>query len=54
MNGDTNGANGGMDQPCELIFRDGKVIVVNFDWAFPGLKNRKHDKPYTLSVFDDK
>ncbi len=54
INGDTDGADGGMDQPCEVIIRDGKMIIVNFDWSFPGLKNSKHDKPYTLSYIQMK
>jgi SMP-30/Gluconolactonase/LRE-like region len=51
-NGDTDGADGLLDQPCECVVRDGKLIIVNFDWPFPGLKNTKFDKPYTLSVID--
>jgi sugar lactone lactonase YvrE len=49
QNDDTDGSDGGMDQPCELIFRGNETIVVSFDWSFPGLLNKKHDKPYTLS-----
>ena len=49
-NGDTDGADGLLDQPCEAVVRDGKLIIVNFDWPFPGLKNTKFDKPYTLSA----
>ena len=51
-NGDNNGAEGLLDQPAELVVRDGKMIIVNFDWPFPGLLNSKFDAPYTLSVID--
>ncbi|MBN2271267.1 MAG: SMP-30/gluconolactonase/LRE family protein [Sedimentisphaerales bacterium] len=50
MNGDTNGADGGLDQPCEAIFRGDEVIISNMDWPFEGVVNTKWDKPYTLSV----
>jgi DNA-binding beta-propeller fold protein YncE len=50
MNGDTNGADGGLDQPCESLIRGTELIIVNFDMPFPGLKNSAFDKPYTLSV----
>jgi sugar lactone lactonase YvrE len=50
MNGDTNGADGGLDQPCETLIRGNELIIVNFDMPFPGLKNAAFDKPYTMSV----
>ncbi len=49
-NGDTDGADGSLDQPCELIVRGRELIAVNMDFPFPGLTNTTHDKPYTLSV----
>lgn len=56
-NGDTDGADGLLDQPCEpLIWKDAdgkrKLIVCNFDMPFPGLTNTKAEAPYTLSVID--
>ncbi len=51
-NGDTDGSDGLLDQPCECVVRDDKLIIVNFDIPFPGLKNTEHDKPYTLSVIN--
>ena len=51
-NGDTDGSGGLLDQPCEPILRDGKLIVANFDMPMPGLKNSTWDKPYTVSVID--
>ncbi|MHC4569696.1 MAG: SMP-30/gluconolactonase/LRE family protein, partial [Planctomycetota bacterium] len=50
INGDTDGADGGIDQPCEAIFRGNEVIISNMDWPFEGVVNTKWDKPYTLSV----
>jgi len=50
MNGDTDGAEGGIDQPCEAIFRGNEVIISNMDWPFEGVVNTTWDKPYTLSV----
>ena len=50
MNGDTNGADGGLDQPCEPLIRGDELIIANFDMPFPGLKNSAFDKPYTISV----
>lgn len=51
-NGDTNGANGLLDEPCEVIVRGNELIIVNMDMPFenPHLVNTKIDKPYTLSV----
>ncbi|MBL7152264.1 MAG: hypothetical protein ISS79_00990 [Phycisphaerae bacterium] len=50
VNGDTDGADGGIDQPCEAIFRGDEVIISNMDWPFEGVVNTTWDKPYTLSV----
>ena len=51
-NGDTNGADGSLDQPCEPLVMGNKLVVVNFDMPFPGMKNTKHDMPVTLSVLN--
>lgn len=50
MNGDTDGSDGGIDQPCEAILRGNEVIISNMDWPFEGVVNTTWDKPYTLSV----
>ncbi len=50
INGDTDGADGGIDQPCEAIRRGDEVIISNMDWPFPGVVNTTWDKPYTISV----
>ncbi len=49
-NDDTDGSDGGMDQPCEVLIRGNEMIIANFDMPFPGLKNSAFDAPYTLSV----
>ncbi len=49
-NGDTTGAGGKLDQPCEPLVIGNELIVVNFDMPFPGMKNTKHDLPVSLSV----
>lgn len=53
VNDDTNGENGLLDQPAECAVLDGVLYVVNFDWAFPGLKNTTScDKPYSVSAIE--
>ena len=52
QNGDTDGATGLLDQPCETLIWGNKLIIVNFDWSFPGLLNKENDKVHTLSVLD--
>jgi len=53
-NGDTDGSDGSLDQPAEVIIRGNELIVVNMDmlWDDPQdlLVNTKIDEPYTLSV----
>jgi sugar lactone lactonase YvrE len=51
-NGDTDGADGSLDQPAELVVVDGKMIIANFDWAFPELLNTQTGPPNTLSVIN--
>lgn len=50
QNGDTDGLDGGMDQPCEVLLRGRELIVSNMDWPVPGCINQKYDKACTLSV----
>ncbi|MDX9867548.1 MAG: hypothetical protein RBT78_06445 [Kiritimatiellia bacterium] len=52
MNDDTDGADGLLDQPCEPMVWGDKLLVVNFDMSFPGLKNSRNDEVHTLSVID--
>ena len=53
-NGDTDGADGSLDQPCEVLIRGYELIVVNMDmaWAVPAdlQVNTKVDKPFTIST----
>jgi DNA-binding beta-propeller fold protein YncE len=49
-NGNTDGRNGLIDQPCEVIIRGKDLIVVNMDMPFEGIVNTTFDKPWTLSV----
>ena len=49
-NDDTTGADGLLDQPCEVIFRGNEMFVVCFDMTFPGLRNSAYDKAHTISV----
>ena len=53
-NGDTDGADGSLDEPCEVLVRGRELIVVNMDmpWESDLLTNTKIDKPYTVSVLD--
>lgn len=51
-NDDTDGSGGLLDQPCEPIIRNGKLIVVNFDMPMPGMTNTAFDRPYTISAID--
>ncbi|HOE61861.1 MAG TPA: hypothetical protein PLJ32_09085 [Kiritimatiellia bacterium] len=51
-NEDTDGADGLLDQPCEPMVWGDKLLVVNFDMSFPGLKNTRNDEVHTLSVID--
>ena len=51
-NGDTDGADGSLDQPCELVIVDGKMVIANFDWPFPQLLNSETSEPNTLSVIN--
>ena len=49
-NGDTDGTDGGMDQPCEVLLRGNELIVSNMDWPIPGCVNKEYNEPCTLSV----
>ena len=51
-NGDTDGADGSLDQPCECVVVGGKMVIANFDWPFPELLNTETGEPNTLSVIN--
>ena len=51
QNGDTDGADGLLDQPGEPIVRAGQLIVTCFDMVTgPDKVNTKHDPPHTICV----
>lgn len=52
INDDNDGSTGLLDQPCEPILYKGKLVIVNFDMSFPGLKNQNDDEVHTLSVIE--
>lgn len=49
-NGDTDGADGGLDSPCEALIIGNKLFVANFDSSDNTFVNTKHDAPHTISV----
>jgi sugar lactone lactonase YvrE len=50
---DNDGAEGGLDQPADLIVYNGKLIISNFDlMVVKGMVNSKHGKPYTISYLE--
>ena len=53
-NPDTDGTDGSLDQPCEVLLRGNELIVVNMDMPWEDstglLVNTKNDEPYTISV----
>ena len=50
-NGDTDGADGLLDQPCEVMMLDeNRVLVVNIDAPSPFMVNTKADTVHTLSI----
>ena len=51
-NGDTDGADGSLDQPCEVLVDGDRLVVINMDWWWDceWLTNKKIDQPFTVSV----
>jgi len=51
-NGDSDGAEGLLDQPTDVLVRGDQLIIANFDLPPPagGIKNDEHDNEHTLSV----
>ncbi|MEP2058540.1 MAG: hypothetical protein ABJJ05_12080 [Maribacter litoralis] len=54
QNANTDGADGKLDGPGEVIVRGNQIIVLNFDAAFgaPNMVNKTPDAPYTVSVLE--
>lgn len=50
-NGDTDGADGLLDQPCEILMLDfNRALIVNIDAPSPFMVNTKADAVHTLSL----
>lgn len=45
-----DGADGKMDQPCEVVFRGRDMIISNFDMPVEGGVNKKFEMPQFLSI----
>lgn len=54
QNGDTDGSNGLLDQPAEVILRNNELVIINMDLGAysPDDVNTKPDEPYTISSYD--
>lgn len=51
-NGDTNGSNGLLDQPAEVLLKGNRLFIANYDMPEKAFKNKRFDAPHTLSVID--
>lgn len=51
-NGDTDGANGLLDQPAEVLLKGNQLIVSDYDNPNKHFVNSKSDAPHTESVID--
>lgn len=49
-NPDTDGRNGLLDQPAEVLLKGSKLYISNFDKPEKNFVNQKSDAPHTLSV----
>ena len=52
QNGDTDGTDGRLDEPAEVLLRNDKLYISNYDVPQKGTINTKSDAPHTLSVLD--
>ena len=52
QNGDTDGANGLLDQPAEVLLIGKRLYITNFDKPEKNFVNTKSDAPHTMSVID--
>ncbi|MCS7237366.1 MAG: hypothetical protein NZ899_03745 [Thermoguttaceae bacterium] len=50
QNGDTDGRDGSLDMPVEVLVRGNELIISNMDWPMTGCLNSTFDLPATLSV----
>ncbi|TAE28117.1 MAG: hypothetical protein EAZ91_15060 [Cytophagales bacterium] len=51
-NGDTDGANGLLDQPAEVLLRGRRLFISNYDLPEGKFKNQRFDAPHTMSYVD--
>ena len=51
-NGDTNGRDGLLDQPAEVLLNGNRLFIANYDVPDPAFKNQRFDAPHTLSVIE--
>ncbi|AIZ64032.1 hypothetical protein PK28_10600 [Hymenobacter sp. DG25B] len=54
QNGDTDGRNGLLDQPAEVLLKGSRLYISNFDKPEKNFVNTKSDAPHTMSVIDVK
>lgn len=52
QNGDTDGSNGLLDEPAEVLIRNNKLYISNYDVPQKGTLNTRSDAPHTLSVLE--
>ncbi|MBC3785604.1 hypothetical protein [Spirosoma utsteinense] len=51
-NGDTNGSNGLLDQPAEVLLKGKRLFIANYDMPEKAFRNQRFDAPHTLSVIE--
>jgi DNA-binding beta-propeller fold protein YncE len=52
QNGDTDGANGRLDQPAEVLMKGNRLYISNYDNPEKHFVNTKADKVHTMSYID--
>ncbi|WP_375435456.1 hypothetical protein [uncultured Hymenobacter sp.] len=52
QNGDTDGTNGLLDQPAEVLLKGNRLYVSDFDKPEKNFINKKSDAPHTMSVIE--
>lgn len=53
-NGDTDGRNGLLDQPAEVLLKGNRLFIADYDQPEKAFKNKRFDAPHTLSVIEVK
>lgn len=51
-NGKTNGQNGLLNQPAEVLLKGRRLFIANYDLPEKAFKNARFDAPHTLSVIE--